>query len=156
MITSELSRVEKHIEIRATRQRVWHALTNLQEFARWFRVEASGVFEPGVCVEMVSTHPLGGGAKFSVTVHTMDPERLFSWHWHPWRKLGSADNETEPEPDSLVEFRLEDIEGGTRVTVVESGFDGLSLARRAEAFKANEKGWEIQLAALNEYAGKPA
>jgi hypothetical protein len=44
-----------------------------------------------------------------------------------------------------VEFRLEEVAGGTRLTVVESGFDAIPLARRAEAFRMNEGGWEAQL-----------
>jgi len=154
MTPSELSRIERHILIRAPRQRVWRALTNPEEFARWFRVEASGAFTPGAHVDMVSTHPLGAGAKFSVAVEAMEPERLFSWRWHPGVKPPDADYDAEPS--TLVEFRLEDGEGGTLVTVVESGFARLSLARRAKAFEENQKGWEIQLAALDEYAGKPA
>ena len=154
MTTSELSRIEKQIFIRAPRQKVWRALTNIEEFARWFRVEASGGFAPGARVDMVSTHPLGAGARFSVEVETMEPERRFSWRWHPGSKPPGADYSAEP--GTLVEFRLEDAEGGTRVTVVESGFDQLSLDRRAKAFADNEKGWEIQLAALNGYAGTPA
>lgn len=154
MTASDLSKIEKHILIRAPRQRVWRALTNIEEFARWFRVEAHGSFRPGARVDMVSTHPLGQGAKFSVEVQAMEPETLFSWTWHPGVKPPGADYEAEP--GTCVEFRLADAEGGTLVTVVESGFDSLTLERRVKAFQENEKGWEIQLAALNEYAGKPA
>ncbi|HTX40050.1 MAG TPA: SRPBCC family protein [Bryobacteraceae bacterium] len=154
MTASELSRIEKQVLIRAPRHKVWHALTNLDEFARWFLVEAHGAFAPGVRVEMVSRHPKGAGAKFSVTVEAMEPERLFSWRWHPGSK--PADGDYTGQPGTLVEFRLEDAEGGTRVTVVESGFERLSLAGRAKAFADNTEGWEIQLAALNEYAGTPA
>ena len=106
-------------------------------------------------MDMVSTHPLAAGAKFTVEVETIEPERLFSWRWHPGAKPAGTVVE-DVEPSTRVEFRLEDAEGGTLVTVVESGFDRLSLARRAKAFEENEKGWEIQLAALDEYAGRPA
>ena len=41
--------------------------------------------------------------------------------------------------------RDREVEGGTRLTVVESGFDGIPLARRASAFEANEGGWAEQL-----------
>jgi uncharacterized protein YndB with AHSA1/START domain len=155
MMPSESTRIEKRIVIRAPRQKVWSALTNFEEFARWFRVAPSPrVFQTGARVDMVSTHPCGPGAEFSVMVEAMEPERLFSWRWHPGVK--PPDGDYDSEPSTLVEFRLEDAEGGTLVTVVESGFDRLSLARRAKALEENEKGWEIQLAALDEYAGKPA
>jgi uncharacterized protein YndB with AHSA1/START domain len=151
MTPSQTSRIEKHILIQAPRGKVWRALTNIEEFARWFQVQASGSFKPGARVDMVSTHPLGAGAKFFVEVEAMDPESRFAWRWHPGTKPPGMD-----EPPTLVEFRLEESEGGTLVTVVESGFDRLSLERRAKAFGENERGWEIQLAALKEYAGKSA
>jgi len=154
MTPSDLNRIQKHILIRAPRHKVWRALTTLEEFARWFQVKAEGAFAPGVTVDMVSTHPLGAGARFSVTVQTMEPEQLFSWTWHPGVKPAGVENASEPT--TLVEFRLVEDEGGTLVTVSESGFDKLSLDRRAKAFRENEKGWEIQLAALRDYAGESA
>jgi uncharacterized protein YndB with AHSA1/START domain len=150
MTPAELSEIQKQVLIRAPRHQVWRALTNLEEFARWFQVKATGAFAPGVRVDMISTHPCGQDARFWVVVEAMEPETLFSWRWHP-----GADPAYD-EPSTLVEFRLEDVEGGTRVTVTESGFDSLSLARRTKAFPENEKGWEIQMAALKEYAGRPA
>jgi uncharacterized protein YndB with AHSA1/START domain len=145
------TRIEKSILIRAPRTKVWRALTNLEEFARWFRVEASGEFAPGVRLDMISTHPCGEGGNFWLVVEALEPETLFSWRWQPGSKPAGADYDADPT--TLVEFRLADAEGGTLVTVVESGFDRLSLARRAKAFADNTNGWEIQLAALSEYAG---
>ena len=154
MPTIEKSKIEKNILIRAPRGRVWHALTTLEEFARWFRVEAQGKFAPGERVEMVSTHPHAAGAKFAIEVDRIEPDRLFSWYWHPGVKPPGADYSAEPS--TRVEFRLEDAEGGTQVTVVESGFDQLSLERRAKVFEENTQGWEMQLAALDQYAGRRA
>ena len=49
------------------------------------------------------------------------------------------------EPTTLVEFRLDEIAGGgTAVTIVESGFDKIPLARRAEAYRMNDQGWAGQ------------
>lgn len=154
MTSSRSSTIEKQILIRAPRHRVWQALTNLEEFARWFQVRASGAFAPGVRLDMVSTHPLGNGAAFYIEVDTIQPETLFSWRWHPGSKPAGANYDAEPY--TTVEFRLHDAEGGTLVTVTESGFDRLSLERRAKAFADNTKGWEIQMAALGDYAGKSA
>ena len=151
MNPSVSDRIEKQILIQAPRQRVWRALTNIEEFASWFCVKASGPFEPGQRVDMVSTHPCGNNAHFWLVVEAMTPETLFSWRWHPGSKPAGANS--DDEPSTLVEFRLEDADGGTRVTVSESGFDGLSLARRAKAFADNDRGWDIQMAALHQYAG---
>jgi hypothetical protein len=73
----------------------------------------------------------------------MEPERLFSWRWHPAAVEAGVDY--SKEPTTLVEFRLEDAPGGTLLTVVESGFDQLPPERRLGAFRGNSEGWEIQM-----------
>jgi uncharacterized protein YndB with AHSA1/START domain len=55
------------------------------------------------------------------------------------------------EPTTLVEFMLEDTEDGTAVTIVESGFDRIPLARRAESFRMNDQGWTEELKNLARY-----
>ena len=41
--------------------------------------------------------------------------------------------------------------GGTRLTVTESGFDGVPLARRAESFRMNSEGWAEQVRNIEAY-----
>jgi uncharacterized protein YndB with AHSA1/START domain len=55
------------------------------------------------------------------------------------------------EPTTLVEFTLQDAEGGTALTIVESGFDRIPLARRAEAFRMNDQGWAGQMKNLERH-----
>jgi uncharacterized protein YndB with AHSA1/START domain len=136
--------------IHAPRSRVWRALTNAHEFSKWFSADLEGSFEPGKRLDMVSTHPCGDDARFYVIVERMEPEHTFSWRWHP----GSA--RAEEDETTLVEFHLEEVEGGTLVTVTESGFDRISLARRAKAFKENTRGWEMQMESFKEYASQAA
>ena len=149
MEESEQLRIERSVFIQAPRSRVWRALTNIEEFSRWFQVRAAGAFEAGKRVKMTSTYPGHEGIEFFVTVETMLPEELFSWRWVP-----GADSANEPDrPATLVEFRLLDGQGGTMVTVTESGFDRMSLAQRARILAENEEGWKIQMASLERYAG---
>ena len=154
MTASALSRVERSSLVRAPRSRVWQALTNVKEFSKWFGVEAEGEFAPGARLRMVSTHECGKGQEFFVDVVSMEAPETFSWRWSPGSKQPGED--TSSEPATLVEFRLTEAEGGTLVTVVESGFDRLSLARRARVFEENDRGWEFQLASLTRYAGQTA
>jgi len=149
MVAAELSRIEKKIVIRAPRQRVWRALTSIEEFSKWFRVESDDQFAPGARVRMVSTHESCKGVAFYVDIQEMTPERLFSWRWHPGLPEPGVDY--SKEPTTLVEFRLEDVEGGTMVRVVESGFDRLSLERRARIYEGNEAGWQHQMVSLEQY-----
>ena len=78
-----------------------------------------------------------------VIVESMEPERLFAYRWHPYAVDPKQDYAAEPM--TLVEFRLEEAPGGTRLSVVESGFDRLPAHRRDEAFRMNEPGWQAQL-----------
>jgi uncharacterized protein YndB with AHSA1/START domain len=149
--STDLSRIERSIFIRAPRARVWRAITKVAEFSAWFRVTAEGEFAPGARVRMTSTHPGYEGISFFIEIAGVEPERTFSWRWHP-----GAQQPPEDEPKTLVEFRLTEDGGGTRVTVIESGFEQISLERRAAAFEDNTKGWEFQLKALDGYVGREA
>lgn len=145
MGVAELSRIEKSVFIKAPRSRVWKALTSAPEFSRWFRVVAEGEFRPGARVKMTSTYPGHEGVEWFIEVEDVDPERKFSWRWHPGAQ-GS-----ENEPTTLVLFELEDAPGGTLVKLTESGFDRISLAYRANAFKDNQQGWELQMQNITRY-----
>ena len=147
MAVSEMVKIERSVFIKASRSRVWRALTKIEEFSQWFSVQAKAGFEAGKRVDMVSTHNSCKGTAFWLTVETMQPEEYFSWRWYP----GSASPDDPNDSPTLVEFRLHEAEGGTMVTVTESGFDRISLERRAKAFTENEEGWKIQMASLERY-----
>ncbi len=136
-------RIEKEIVLGAPRSRVWRAIASAEEFGVWFRVKFEGDFAPGARVRGRITYPGYEHVTMEMTIESMDPERLFSYRWHPYAVEPGVDY--SGEPTTLVEFRLEDVDGGTRLTVTESGFDSLPLARRDEAFRMNEGGWSEQL-----------
>src|SRR5689334_8316311 len=97
MITAELSKIEKQILIRAPRERVWQAITTLDEFWKWFSVEASGKFEPGARIRMISTHEGCAGVVIDVEVKQMENGRRFSWLWHPGEVRPEVDYSQEPK-----------------------------------------------------------
>ena len=80
--------------------------------------------------------------------------RLFSWRWHPGGCEPGED--FSHEPTTLVVFELEEVPGGTLLTVVESGFDQIPIARRARAFRDNEGGWTMQMEAIAKHLGRSA
>jgi uncharacterized protein YndB with AHSA1/START domain len=141
---SSTDRIEKQILLRAPRARVWRALTDAGEFGAWFGVALEGVFAEGARVRGRIAHPDYQHLTMEVLVEKIDAERLFSFRWHPYAVDPKVDYSSEPA--TLVEFRLEHAEGGTLLTVVESGFDRIPAARRAEAFRRNDHGWAEQLA----------
>lgn len=136
-------RIEKSIEMKAPVSRVWHALTDHEEFGTWFRGGLDGPFVPGQVSRGRITYPGYEHIRWEAVVQTMEPERLFSFTWHPYAI--EPDQDYSAEPPTLVEFTLEPIPGGTLLRVVESGFDKIPAKRRLEAFRMNEGGWSAQM-----------
>jgi len=142
-------RIEKMVVLRASRSRVWRAITTAEEFGAWFRVNLEGVFAEGATIRGRITHPGYEHVTVDMLVERIEPERYFSYRWHPNAIDPAVD--FSAEPTTLVEFILEDVEGGTAVTIVESGFDRIPLARRAEAFRMNDQGWAGEIKNLARY-----
>jgi uncharacterized protein YndB with AHSA1/START domain len=136
-------RMEKHIELKAPLSRVWRAITDHQEFGQWFRVKIDAPFVPGQVSTGQVTYPGYEHIKWEALVQKMEPERLFSFTWHPYAVDPKVDY--SQEPSTLVEFRLQETKAGTLLTVTESGFDKIPAHRRLEAFRMNEGGWSEQL-----------
>ena len=139
----DTDRIEKSVLLRAPRSRVWRAITNVEEFGTWFGVRLESAFAQGARVQGRITTPGYEHLTMDITIETVDPERLFSYRWHPYAIEPGMDYSREPT--TLVEFRLDEVAGGTRLTVVESGFDRIPAARRAEAFRRNDEGWAQQV-----------
>lgn len=140
-------RIEKTVILRAPRSRVWRAISDARQFGEWFKVNLSGEFKAGATIQGTITYPGYEGLQMAIVVERIEPERLFSYRWHP----GDVRAEYGDEPMTLVEFTLEDVPSGTRLTIVESGFDKLPLSRRAEAFRMNEGGWIEQIENVAKY-----
>src|SRR5271166_1851853 len=136
-------RIEKRIELKAPVSRVWRALTDHREFGQWFRVKLEGPFVPGQVSRGQITHPGYEHVKWEAVVQQMEPERLFSFTWHPCAIDPNVDY--SKETPTLVEFRLEETAGGTLLLLTESGFDKIPSDRRREAFRRNDGGWEQQM-----------
>lgn len=142
-------RIEKSVVVRAPRSRVWRAITDAEEFGAWFGMKLESGFVPGAQLQGRITTAGYEHLKVLMTVETVEPERLFSYRWHPYPIDPAADY--SGEPTTLVEFQLEEVAGGTRVTVTESGFERIPAARRAEALRMNEEGWAEQVKNLDRY-----
>jgi uncharacterized protein YndB with AHSA1/START domain len=136
-------RIEKTIEIKAPVSRIWRALTDHDEFGTWFRVKLEGPFVPGQVSRGAITYPGYEHVRWEAVVQRMEPERYFSFTWHPYAVDAKVDY--SGEPPTLVEFTLEKTAAGTLLRVVESGFDKLPSNRRFEAFRMNEGGWSEQM-----------
>ena len=145
-------RIEKRIELNAPVSRVWRAITDYREFGEWFRVKLEGPFVPGGVSRGHVTHPGYEHVEWEAIVQRMEPERLFSFTWHPYAVEEGVDY--SKEPPTLVEFRLEEIPTGTLLLLTESGFDKIPAHRRAEAFRMNDGGWGQQMKNIERHVTK--
>jgi uncharacterized protein YndB with AHSA1/START domain len=141
--TTTTDRIEKEILLHAPRSRVWRALTDSREFGAWFGVDLQGPFVVGQPVKGKVTNRGYAHLTMEVVVERLDAEISFAFRWHPYAVEPGVDYSAEPM--TLVEFRLDEAAGGTRLTIVESGFDRVPAHRRDEAFRMNASGWQAQL-----------
>jgi uncharacterized protein YndB with AHSA1/START domain len=136
--------ITRTILLNASRARVWRALSDTKEFGAWFGVDFKGqAFVAGKKVQGKVTYPGYEHLTFEVSIERMEPERLLSWRWHPAAIDPKVDY--SQEPTTLVVFELEEAGGRTRLTLVESGLDGIPLSRRADVFRMNSSGWDTQM-----------
>ncbi len=148
-------RIEKKILLKAPRSRVWRALVDRSEFGEWFGVRfPAGQFKPGQEVSGQITYPGYEHVKMTIEVESIEPERLLSYRWHP----GAPDPNTDysAEPTTLVSFTLAESEGGTLLTVVESGFDRIPPERRESAWRSNDSGWAEQMTRIERHVAARA
>ena len=151
MKTSE-DKIEKVVELQVPPERVWRALTNHEEFGTWFRVKLDGPFKVGSVSTGKMTYPGYEHYPWLATVERMEPESLFSFRWHDFDETSTVD--VSRQPTMLVEFRLEGIPNGTRLTITESGFSAIPNPRRMEVFRSNTEGWNIQAQNIADYVAR--
>jgi len=142
-------RIEERSVVKASRKLVWHAIARADEFGAWFGASLQSEFRVGRRIVGRITQPGFEHLRMELTVERMEPETFFSYRWHPY----AVDPRTNysSEPTTLVEFRLEDVKEGTRVTIAESGFDRIPRRRRDEARRMNAKGWAEQVRNLKRH-----
>jgi uncharacterized protein YndB with AHSA1/START domain len=145
-------RIEKRIELKASVARVWRALTDYREFGEWFRVKLDGPFVPGQVSRGQITYHGYEHLKWEAVVQKMEPERLFSFTWHPYGVNPKIDY--SKETPTLVEFRLEETASGTLLVLTESGFDKIPSNRRDEAFRMNDGGWTEQMKNIEKHVAE--
>jgi uncharacterized protein YndB with AHSA1/START domain len=145
--------IERSVLIRASRERVWRALSHAEEFGDWFGANLKGQrFVPGERARGNLTFAGYEHVMFDVWVDRVEPMDLLSYRWHPYAVDPAVDyNQEEP---TLVTFTLKDAPGpAILLTVVESGFDKVPPERRSLAYRMNSGGWEVQMDKILRHVG---
>ena len=156
----EPSRIEKKIVLKATRERVWQAISDSAQFGTWFGVEFDGPFVAGswmsgrtvatkVDPEVAKLQEPHRGKQFKIFVERIEPMERFSFRWHPYAIDPTIDY--SKEPTTLVTFALAQADDGILLTITESGFEQIPAARRKQAFEANDGGWTHQTRLIEKY-----
>lgn len=156
----DTDRIQKKVVLHAPLKRVWSALADSKQFGTWFGMKFDEPFTPGalmrgvivptkVNVDVAKAQQKYEGLPVEITIAKMEPERLFSFRWHPYAI--ERDVDYSAEPTTLIEFVLQEKKDGVLLTVTESGFDRIPLTRRVKAFTANEQGWGMVLKLIEEY-----
>ena len=146
--------IVKTINLKASRDRVWRAIADSSEFGQWFGCRFDGPFVVGQPIagkmtptvvndEIAEMQKPYEGFPFNIVIERIEPQVLFSFRWHPYAVDEGKDYSGEAE--TLVTFAIEPVNGGTQLTITESGFRQLPPERQAQAFTANEGGWEAQI-----------
>lgn len=156
-------KIEKTTTLKAPLAKVWKAISDSAAFGTWFGVSLDGPFVEGktttgviaktqVDDEIAKEQEPFVGMRCDLMIERIVPLKVLAFRWHP-----GADPDVEPNaPTTLVTFELEEVSGGTRLTITESGFEALPLERRAKAFAENEGGWQAQLGLIAKYLQRQA
>jgi uncharacterized protein YndB with AHSA1/START domain len=134
-------RIERVVDVAHPPAAVWAALTTAEGLGGWFGNEATIDLRPGGSARMTWT----GGHSTDMRVERVEEPTVFGFTWHI---------EGLPEDDprrTYVEFTLEPVGTGTRLTVVESGFAQLSEDAHGKAYDGNTEGWASELGELVDY-----
>ena len=164
-MASNTDRIEKQVLLHAPLASVWRAISDAKEFGSWFGMRLDGPFVAGtrltgeiipttVDPDVAAAQKPYEGQRFDMMIDTIEPMRHFSFRWHPG--VPDPDADLSKEPTTLVVFELQEKPDGTLLTITESGFDSIPLARRAEALEGNEQGWEAQLMLIEKYLARAA
>jgi uncharacterized protein YndB with AHSA1/START domain len=141
------AQIEKDVLIDAPADVVWRIITEPDQIVRWFSDEAEFDLRPGGEGRLV----FRGGDSYQLQIETVEPPRRFAFRWV--QPQGSV---VRSENSMLVEFTLQPEGDGTRLRVVESGFDRVDWSdeEKSRYAERHTEGWERLLGRLRDLAGR--
>jgi uncharacterized protein YndB with AHSA1/START domain len=147
-MAAQTDRIERDVLIGAPVERVWELITRAEHLGIWFADAGAEIdLRPGGALSLTWQRQ----GTVHGRVETVEPPHRFAYRW-----VHTRDSPQEPTPanSTLTVFTLAAEGDGTRVSVVESGFDALDLdeAARAELFASHGRGWAIELGELVDHA----
>jgi uncharacterized protein YndB with AHSA1/START domain len=138
--------IEREILIDAPVDVVWSVITEPEQIRRWFADEAEIELRVGGVGQLTFK---SSGDSYQLQVEAVEPPRRFAFRW-----VQPAGAVVRQGGSMLVEFTLHPEARGTRLRVVESGFDSVdwSEAEKQRYADSHTRGWDALLARLRDYA----
>lgn len=144
--------IKKFIHINAPVERVWDALIDHEKFGAWFRVALDQPFAIGQPSTGRMTYPGYEHYRWEARVVAIEPMTRFAYEWPATGGDKDLMESGAAVPEwTLVEFLLEATGDGTRLTVIESGFDKVPEPRRTDVMRSNDGGWAEQVENIRTY-----
>lgn len=132
--------IKREIIIKATQERLYQAIADPKQVVNWFPETLEGDYSVG----QQPIFGFGEHGKSQVYVADAKPHHYFAYRWVPGANHYLGD--VLSVPNTLVEFRIDALgENSCKVTLTESGFEGLPVEMMREAFKQNSGGWDFML-----------
>ncbi len=130
----------------ASKEKVFQAISDPSQIVKWFPDAVEGDLK----TNSRATFIFNGHGKAPVYIVAVEPNNYFAYRWVPGSNSDpkGADKDILERPTTLVEFRLEDVAGGTKVMLKESGFSSLPAEAVEKAFGENTHGWGFMLGRL--------
>jgi uncharacterized protein YndB with AHSA1/START domain len=130
--------ITKSIDIDAPVEKVWAALTEPKLIAEWFGDRCEFDARPGGKGLFGWTEH---GAESRVTIEHVDRPKTLIYRW---AHVAGAD--PAPGNSTVVRFDLAEIASGTRLSLLETGFE--ELDDPAGQLEGNTGGWDAELGEL--------
>lgn len=141
-------RIERIDVLPVSRQRVWDAITKPEQLSQWLSMVMEMDFRVGGAIQFTWENER---SPYPGVIEVIEPLHRFAFRWSSYA-IGHPELKLAPASSTLVEFTLEEVAEGTRLTVVESGFASLADAiQAAQSYRDNQEGWHALLSGLRTY-----
>jgi uncharacterized protein YndB with AHSA1/START domain len=138
--------IVRQVKVSTSVDRVWKAITQADQLAQWFGDSAEVDLRVGGSITL-------GWSEYGVTtsgvVERVEEPNVFAFRWQ-----ASASVDGDPQ-STLVTFTLTQVDGGTEVTVEETGLATLPGDVYDRTLEENSSGWTAEFADLVAYVGDP-
>jgi uncharacterized protein YndB with AHSA1/START domain len=135
--------IVREITVKATKEKVYKAITDPEQITTWFPDSIEGSLEVGqqpVFTFSKQNH------KSRIYVEAAKPFEYFAYRWVPGA-AGTADDVLSV-PNTLVEFHIEELKNGSKIILKESGFASLPSEVAEKSFNENSGGWGFMMGRL--------